>query len=707
MFSQIPIAQARLLSVGTADVTIQGLVLNGDEFGDVRYIEDLSGGIAVYDPLVVSNRQIGDEVVLTGTLSVFNGLLQLINISSSEVLSSGNILPLPQLLLPNGMNSTNEAELVKMENVHFLSSGNFESGTYAITNGIQNGIVYIRAGHPLIGTPIPPSVAHITGVVSIFNEVYQLLPRGEGDIESLGALYFTVPLVQAEINTHNTVLHWITNIPSTAVIKYGLTPSLEIGQLNETVLTTDHYFSINELEPAQFYYVQITAYTTDETIAGGTKYISTRSESSGEINVYFNFPVNNEPAWSYNAVYYTPAQMEEKIIEKINEAMQTVDVSIYGFNRQPILGALNNAVQRGVRVRLVTDELNAEQMLANVNTDFPYILSNSDGLMHNKFMVTDAATIQNSWVITGSMNWTDSNIWDDPNNVLFIQDQALAKAYTIEFEEQWGSHIDEPDEANAKFGSAKADNTPHQFNIGGVMTESYFSPSDHTNDQILRSLETADYELAIGLFSFTENSFGSVIVQKFDEGIEVLGIIENIEDSGAEYQYLVENSVPVYAHSYPGQFHHKYGIIDYWHPESDPMVITGSHNWTFSADNINDENTLILHDANWANVYFQEFIKRLCEISVANCYTGIDTEGSIFTPSLYPQPANGWVRIVVQESAIYILSIMDMNGRIIESIYPPQKDEISLNTTSLPTGIYLLGLHTSEGVRHIKFAVQH
>ena len=39
-------------------------------------------------------------------------------------------------------------------------------------------------------------------------------------------------------------------------------------------------------------------------------------------------------------------------------------------------------------------------------------------------------------------------------------------------------------------------------------------------------------------------------------------------------------------------------------------VLTGSHNWSASAENSNNENTLIVHDADVANQYLQEFAAR-------------------------------------------------------------------------------------------------
>ena len=76
-----------------------------------------------------------------------------------------------------------------------------------------------------------------------------------------------------------------------------------------------------------------------------------------------------------------------------------------------------------------------------------------------------------------------------------VQDQSVARTYELEFNEMWGSDGDEPDAANAKFGSDKSNNTPHQFIVNGNQFELYFSPSDNTTLNISNALKTADEEI--------------------------------------------------------------------------------------------------------------------------------------------------------------------------------------------------------------------
>ncbi len=65
------------------------------------------------------------------------------------------------------------------------------------------------------------------------------------------------------------------------------------------------------------------------------------------------------------------------------------------------------------------------------------------------------------------------------------------------------------------------------------------------------------------------------------------------------------------------------------------MVITGSHNWSSSAENVNDENTVIVHDPRVANLYHQEFRGILIALGVIQSVE--DQEGGAIC-TVYPNP---------------------------------------------------------------------
>ena len=298
--------------------------------------------------------------------------------------------------------------------------------------------------------------------------------------------------------------------------------------------------------------------------------------------------------------------------------------------------------------------------------------------MHNKFIIIDANTTNNSWIMGGSTNWTNpSNLFNDYNNLIFIQDEAVAKAYTIEFEEMWGG----------VFGHNKSDNTPHNFIVGGSEVEVYFSPSDQTTSQINNLIENVDYTLEFGLLSFTRDDLAQTIIDKNAEfGVSVRGIIEDQNSTGGEFANLQSNGVNMRSHmGVSHSFHHKYAIADANISGSDPTVLTGSHNWSNNAENNSDENTLIINDATIANIYLQEFEKRWGELVTTNFIDElVDIEITVF-----PNPSGGHIK-VLSDLDILQVNVYAADGKLL-SVY----DEIEIDIIS--KGIYFLKIITVQG----------
>jgi len=68
----------------------------------------------------------------------------------------------------------------------------------------------------------------------------------------------------------------------------------------------------------------------------------------------------------------------------------------------------------------------------------------------------------------------------------------------------WGSHNEINNPSNAKFGAAKADNTPHLFFINGKRFESYFSPSENVSTVIENIIGTqTNKSISFCAFAFT------------------------------------------------------------------------------------------------------------------------------------------------------------------------------------------------------------
>jgi phosphatidylserine/phosphatidylglycerophosphate/cardiolipin synthase-like enzyme len=701
------ISNARLMPVGST-ITVRGIVTNGAELGKIRYFQDGTSGIAAFPnaasaPNFEANVTLGDSIEVTGTLVSFHELLEITPITSYTVISSQNPIPAPVPVTFNNLTDDFESELVEKDCVIFddVVSSFSTQGTYNITdaNG-QIGQVYIRNVSPFFGTTTPTQSVKVTGVLSQFDNKYQFLPRLLPDISTQSCFNYSINPLQTNIETTSFTVNWALNKIATSSLKYGTSFPLSNELINPNA-STSHEVNLIGLEPGTIYYVQAQSTLNGETILSEVVAMATKSNSSGEIKVFFTKSVDlsvGNSSISPNG--QTTQAVENEIVAIINAATTSIDVAIYNNIRFNLNTALNAAHNRGVRVRYIGAK-DAQLTPISPTPAFQVLLGNDVALMHNKFMVIDADDAQKCWVMGGSMNWTPNNMDIDFNNVLFIQDQSLARTYEIEFEEMWGSTTATFNASNAKFGPAKTDNTPHQFIIGNIPVECYFSPSDKVTARIQKTIESADNDLQFALLTMTKNELGDAVIERKNAGVSCRGMIENFNDIGSEFSYLQTNGVNVVADAHSEQLHHKYVVVDALLQNSDPTVWTGSHNWTFTAETSNDENSLVIHDKDIAIMYLQEFQKRWTELSPINTSEVVDNQ--LF--KLFPNPAKEEVLILSGQEILEEMNVLvfDINGKEVYQKQFEVDNQVLIPLQNLSTGTYFVKIIQNKTVSLLPF----
>lgn len=650
-------------------VTVSGVVTNGAELGTIRYLEDGTAGIAIYDNSFSPNRD--DTVTVTGELVDYNGLLEISNLTASTNHGAAQTPITPNVYTPAQIGESTEGQLVRIEDAIFSAGGGtFASGTYTFTSNSEQGVIYVSSASALNGTLIPVGQIDLIGMSSQFtfsqpaNDGYQIIPRDLNDLVATSSINFTTGVSQTNITTSSFDLEWGTDVNGTSEVEYGLTTGLELGFLSTGGTNTTHSVSLTGLNAGEIYYARAFSVNGSDTVFSSVGAYATISNSSGDITVYFNQDVDNTVSTGTNAESLG-AFTNDTVAAIIGRAQNTLDIAVYNCNDATIVNAINAAHQNGVEVRYITEGANANLGLSSLD---PAInvherLNATGSGMHNKFVIIDADDPNRATVLTGSLNWTSNNIFDDNNNLVLVQDQSLAKAYRIEFEEMWGSNTTTPDAMNSKFGADKSDNSPHNFIIGGKDVELYFSPTDGTTSEIIESIESTNTIMNFATFVFTENGLGDAVeTADITFGVSVKGMIEDINVNGSEYQDLVNAGVNVQHHSIPHSLHHKYAIIDHSNASSDPQVITGSHNWSASAESTNDENTIIIHDETVANLFYQEWSAMWNNIS-----SGVDELNAPEEVAIYPNPTNDIVNITydLSEGGLNKVKITDMQGRVV------------------------------------------
>jgi phosphatidylserine/phosphatidylglycerophosphate/cardiolipin synthase-like enzyme len=718
--AQMSIEEARNAGAG-ASVTVTGVVLNGSELGPIRYIQDETAAIAVYpgSGSVPLNAVRGDKITVSGTNKFWNELLEIDNLTSVEIISSGNPLPNPVIITPDQMGSELEGQLVRFENVTFLNaSGTFAGDkNYNVSYEGKQGEVRIYRDSPIVGLIMPTGTVNLTGICSRFYSTFQMLPRDPDDIQYTSPIYFTEVPTISNLTQSGFDLRWETNIKGSTEILYGNTPALEKGHVLIPGDTTIHEVSISGATASELFYIKIISVIgSDSATTKIPKVYITQSESSGNMKAYFNREVDNSVSTGVNARFVYRA-LDDTLINYINRAQESIDFTIYNYNLvevSNITAALNAAHARGVTVRVIHDGEANNSGFASLDIAIGKIISPDDyptyGIMHNKFIVFDAGhsdpDVPVVW--TGSTNFTDSQVNLDPNSVIIVQDKSLALAYTLEFNEMFGSEGAQPDAGKALFGRFKKDNTPHEFIIGGRRVDCYFSPSDNVHSKIKETLNLAKKDISVATMLITKSDIGYVLRDQHEAGVMVRVLVNNKSDCSPYIVSTLEESLGsmFIETSESGIMHHKYMLID--RTGQDPILWVGCHNWSSSADVRNDENTLVIHDATMVNIYYQEFYKRF---SASGGSVGLQTwELDESAWQVYPNPVQKELRISYNgpqsiQTGIELYSLNGQRLMSLERILSPGTTNLELPAV-IQSGMYILRIQSEEKVETIKLIVE-
>ena len=311
--------------------------------------------------------------------------------------------------------------------------------------------------------------------------------------------------------------------------------------------------------------------------------------------VYFTDPLTiNDPNMLADSI-------EEKLIQFINNAQTSIHIASFEFNLTPVAEALIAAKNRGVNVRWVTDDKNGLDYDNQPGRGQFALLTGAGievkddagrtALMHNKFWIFDRQIV---W--TGSTNITVNGIFNQNNNVLVIRSPDVAFIFEREFDELW----------SGQFGPRAPSTVSNQWAIlDGTAVQVLFSAEDHTISNLIALVNDAKTSIRFLAFSFTDYPLAKAMIDRALVGVDVRGVYETFGSNslGSELKTFWCAHIPVRQDGNSSFLHDKIIIID------NSIVVTGSLNFSSSADDENEENVVILDNPEIAALYLQEFDK--------------------------------------------------------------------------------------------------
>jgi phosphatidylserine/phosphatidylglycerophosphate/cardiolipin synthase-like enzyme len=293
--------------------------------------------------------------------------------------------------------------------------------------------------------------------------------------------------------------------------------------------------------------------------------------------------------------------IEENLIQLINNAQTSIHIASFEFNLTPVAEGLIAAKNRGVDVKWVADDENGLaydiqpgrgqfSLLTGAGIEVKDDAGRS-ALMHNKFWIFDQQII---W--TGSTNITVNGIFKQNNNVLVIRSPEVAYIFEREFQEIWNGQLGPRAPSTINTQWAILEGTPLQV---------LFSAEDHVINNLIALVNDAKVDIRFLAFSFTDYPLAQSMIDRAKAGVDVKGVFETFGSTGtgSELKTFWCADVPVRQDGNGSFLHDKIIIID------NSIVVTGSLNYSSHADDSNEENVVILDNAEIAGLYLQEFEK--------------------------------------------------------------------------------------------------
>ena len=339
-------------------------------------------------------------------------------------------------------------------------------------------------------------------------------------------------------------------------------------------------------------------------------------------------------------------------IRQANGPDGAIHASVYEFQYAPILEEFKSCIDRGVDVKIIFDCKN-EDIFVNGSPKGPWKgnlealrgsaipescvkarKANPSFISHNKFIVL----LQNNepkQVWTGSTNITIGGIFGHSNVGHLVRDESVAQAY----ERYWQELDKDPDAKNLRPWNTSNFPVPVDLSPPNSVIaifsplndlkalEWYVSRMDKANTATFLTAAFGVHDLLENVYTTKKNNLRYLMLESEDEDIEKLRgwkynriSIGNVLEENKFEHWLAEMLTGFNRHV--RYIHTKYMLID---PLSDdPLIITGSANFSNASTKNNDENMLVIRgDTRVADLYLTEFMRLFMHFYFRTIVNGI------------------------------------------------------------------------------------
>lgn len=304
--------------------------------------------------------------------------------------------------------------------------------------------------------------------------------------------------------------------------------------------------------------------------------------------------------------------------------------ALYEFHYQPVANAFAKAIEAGADVKIVydadsdykTDNLATIKTAGLDEADATIPRTVSEGIRHNKFIVLLEGDKPVA-VWTGSTNISDGGIFGHSNVGHIVWDEDVAAKYLGYWKRLADNLTPTKLRAPNKAATPTPVGRPPEDSVTALFSARDAKDSNETLQWYADRLAEAK-EVSCMTFAFNIDEVFQEVLGKDNDVLryvvkdDPLGVEESIGQDrdvifasggylgeGALANFLRERSNPLNRNRY---IHNKFMLVDPL--GDDPLVVTGSANFSKPSQRINDENMLVIRgDKRVADIYFGEFMR--------------------------------------------------------------------------------------------------
>ncbi|MEJ5229090.1 MAG: phospholipase D-like domain-containing protein [Pseudothermotoga sp.] len=268
-------------------------------------------------------------------------------------------------------------------------------------------------------------------------------------------------------------------------------------------------------------------------------------------------------------VFFTPLVSVDVIVKQIESAQHTISLCTFTIDEPEIVMALENAVRRGVKVRVISES-------PLINSQIPAKIDAESSLFHMKVIVMDEKVL-----LLGSANFTVHSLFQSFNDFLILEDSDIASAFQYFFDDLWEGR-----------------STGLTLNHPKIFITNLFIA-----DTVLKELSKAKKTLDVAMYALTHPQVWATIKILSSRGVRVRVLIDEWFFRNSDLSKLPFGGMDLRVIK-DFTLHSKLFIIDR------QAVLTGSANATKSGYTSNAEMLVVIKDKNITRQY-NEYFERL------------------------------------------------------------------------------------------------